>query len=86
MKRPVEPTAKICLGDFTRQLDQLGIREMFPQFGKQLIADFSGSVRHGNGKIKDELLYGPEYTAFLIVRKTPQFLFRDAGCPALGRA
>jgi hypothetical protein len=56
MKRPVEPPAEIRLCYFTRQLDQLGFRQMFPQFGKQLIADFSRSACHGSGKVKDEFL------------------------------
>jgi hypothetical protein len=86
MKCPVKSSAEICLGYLTGQLHQLGIREVLPQFGKQFVADFSRSARHGNGKIKNELLNRAEYAVFLIVREISEFLLGNTGCPALGRA
>ena len=86
MKCPVEPPAEIRLGYLTRQLDQLDFREIFPQFGKQLITDCSRRACHGNGKVKDEFLNKSEYVAFPIVREISQFFLGHTGCPALGRA
>jgi hypothetical protein len=85
MKCPVKSPAKICLCYLTRQLDQLGSREMLLQCSEQFVADFSRSACHGNDKIKDEFLNKAEYVAFPIVREIFQLLLGNAGCSALGR-
>jgi hypothetical protein len=86
MKGPVKSPAKIRLCYLTRQLDQLGSREMLLQCSEQFAADDSRSACHGNGKIKDELLNRAEDIAFPVVREVSQLFLGDAGCSALGRA
>ncbi len=86
MKCPIESAAEICQGYLARQFDQLSARKVPLQFGKQLVADFRRRPRHGNGKVKNEFLDRTKYVAFFIIGEMLQFLFADAGCPAVRRA
>lgn len=53
MKRPVESSTKVCLGDLGREFNKLGIGELLPKAGEQLIAHLSRRARHGYSKIKN---------------------------------
>ncbi len=86
MKHPIESPPGISLGDFACKLDQLFVRKVLLQSGKQLVADFSRRARHGNGKIEYEFLSRTEHIAFFVVGEVLQFLFSDSGRPAVRRA